>query len=210
MLNKYKSHIETDKSFLRTYKVVSIKDLADACVIEVSDLLIVNPPIIVFGKKAIQHRSVGFFSNESIGYKFSGQIAKAIPLTPNLDILLKFVNDTFESDFNGILINRYDCGSEYIGAHSDDEKNLSNIGVLAISIGEIRNFRIRNKKTKKIIKNIPTIPYEILHMGYRRSRNLINFVDLGGNFQKEFTHEIPVEKRREGIRYSFTFRKHLE
>jgi len=32
---------------------------------------------------------------------------------------------------------------------------------------------------------------------------------MSGNFQKEFTHEIPIEKRVKGERYSFTFRQHL-
>jgi hypothetical protein len=32
---------------------------------------------------------------------------------------------------------------------------------------------------------------------------------MGGDFQKEFTHEVPIEKKvREG-RYSLTFRQHL-
>ena len=53
-----------------------------------------------------------------------------------------------------------------IGKHSDDEKGLSNIGVVAISYGAVRKFRIRDKKTNKIIKDIPTIPYEIFHMKY--------------------------------------------
>jgi alkylated DNA repair dioxygenase AlkB len=35
-------------------------------------------------------------------------------------------------------------------------------------------------------------------------------VHMGGDFQKEFTHEVPIEKKiREG-RYSFTFRQHLQ
>jgi len=33
---------------------------------------------------------------------------------------------------------------------------------------------------------------------------------MGGNFQKEFTHEIPVEKKIKEVRYSLTFRKHYE
>jgi len=33
---------------------------------------------------------------------------------------------------------------------------------------------------------------------------------MGGDFQKEFTHEVPVEKRVKDKRISFTFRKHLK
>jgi alkylated DNA repair dioxygenase AlkB len=105
------------------------------------------------------------------------------------------MNTKFNADFNGILINKYNDGNDYISAHSDDEKNLDIVGVVAISFGAIRTFRIRDKTTKKIITNIKTNPFEIIHMG--------------GNFQKEFIHEIPIEKKVKDCRYSFTFRKHL-
>ena len=36
-----------------------------------------------------------------------------------------------------------------------------------------------------------------------------NMVQMSGNFQKEFTHEIPVEKKIKEERISFTFRRHL-
>ena len=32
---------------------------------------------------------------------------------------------------------------------------------------------------------------------------------MGGEFQKEFTHEIPIERKVKNVRWSFTFRKHL-
>ena len=33
-------------------------------------------------------------------------------------------------------------------------------------------------------------------------------IHMGGDFQKEFTHEIPIESKIKEERYSFTFRKH--
>jgi len=58
--------------------------------------------------------------------------------------------------------------------HSDDERYLGvNIGVLTISNGEKRKFRIRNKST---------IVLADCHMF--------------GSFQKKYTHEIP--KRNDG------------
>ena len=54
---------------------------------------------------------------------------------------------------------------DYIGAHSDDESKLSPVGVVSISYGGVRKFRIRNKQTKKIIKDIPTETNMIIHMG---------------------------------------------
>ena len=37
-----------------------------------------------------------------------------------------------------------------------------------------------------------------------------SMLQMGGDFQKEFTHEIPIEKKVKEPRISFTFRKHTE
>ena len=185
--------IETEKSFLKTYSF-SNRELIKQCILETKDTLEVNPRIMIFGKPAIMHREVGFFSDESIGYYYSRQLSRSKPLTPSLKILLAMVNEYFKSEFNGILINAYKDGCDSIGDHSDDETNLDPAGVVAISYGAIRKFRIREKTTKKIVMDIPTLPNEIIHMG--------------GDFQKEFLHGIPVQKKIKEKRYSLTFRKH--
>ena len=200
--------IETPRSSLKTYKLSTIflenntdidnEKISDnflkECVLEIKDKLLVNLPIKVFNKPGIQHRAIRFLSDTSIGYEYSNKLVRSIPLTPKLKILLEMVNKKFNSEFNGILVNKYKDGEDYIGAHSDNETNLDNVGVLAISYGAIRKFRIRDKKTRKIVKDIPTIPNQIIQMS--------------SNFQKEFLHEIPIEKKVKEERYSFTFRKH--
>jgi alkylated DNA repair dioxygenase AlkB len=187
--------IQTEKSFLKVYPFNNTT-LLEQCVEEIKDKLIVNPPIRIYGKNCIQHRSIGFFSNKSIGYYYSGKLAASQNLTPNIQKLLDLINRKFSTEFNGILVNKYLDGNDYIGKHSDDEANLSDIGVVSISFGAIRKFRIRDKLNNRIVLDIPTNPYEIIHMG--------------GDFQKEFTHEIPIEKKIKDVRYSFTFRKHLK
>ncbi len=185
--------IQTKKSHLTVQKFTDT-DLVKDCITDIANRLLKNPQIVVYGKICHQHRSIGFFSNDSIGYHYSNQLAKSQPLTDNLQELLDQVNELYQADFNGILINKYENGCDYISAHSDDEKDLSNIGVISLSYGATRKFRIRDKMTKKIVKDIPLIEYEI--------------VQMGGDFQKEFTHEIPMEKKITAPRYSFTFRKH--
>jgi len=188
--------IDTGKSFLDVYTMDDYNELMSLCIEEIQDRLIVNPKIKIFGKDAIQHRSVGFFSDTSSGYYFSGQFAASVPLTPNLDVLLEKINTLFNSDFTGILVNKYNDGLDYIGAHSDKTQHLDNShGVVAISYGAVRKFRIRNKITKENVVDVPMLPNNIIHMG--------------GDFQKEFTHEIPIEKKIKEVRYSLTFRKHL-
>jgi len=187
-------YIKTDNSFLGKINV-DIDDLLLSCVEEINGKLDIKPPVKLFGKTMHQQRNVGFFSNSSIGYKFAGQISTSKPLTNSLQLLLEYVNDKFSTDFNGILINEYPDGTHYIGKHSDNEEYLTNAGVVCISFGVSRIFRVRNKENNEIVKDIPTNSNEIWIMG--------------GNFQKEFTHEIPIQKKIKYPRISFTFRKHV-
>lgn len=187
--------IETENAFLGVCSLENM-ELLEKCVDEVSGKLVKNPQIMIFGKEAFQRRSIGFFSNESEGYRYSGQMAESQLLTPNLSELLKYINEIFNANFNGILVNRYENGENYIGAHSDDEKYLDPVGVVCVSWGESRKFRIRDKVTRKIVLDIPVESGKILIMA--------------GDFQKLFLHEIPVEKKKKDPRISFTFRKHTK
>ena len=196
--NEYNKINHQEYTNLRLYNEIGIHEriigLIQKCIEEVKDELLVKPPIQLYGKIVHQQRDIGFFSDKSIGYYYSGQLAKAKPLQKNSAELMKIINDRFGTNYNGILVNKYQDGNNYIGDHSDDEKNLDNGGVISISYGAVRKFRIRDKSTKKIIMDIPTLSNSIIHMG--------------GYFQKEFTHGIPVEKKVKGMRYSLTFRKH--
>jgi alkylated DNA repair dioxygenase AlkB len=186
--------IQTEKSYLTVKEFKESLPLLTSCINEIENSLEIRPEVMLYGKILNQNRDVAFFSNTSIGYKYSGKLMASKPLTPHINTLLNTINELYKSQFNGILVNRYIDGTNYIGAHSDDESGLDASGVVALSYGTTRKFRIRTKCTKKIVQDIPMNSGEIIHMG--------------GEFQKEFTHEIPVEKRVKGIRYSFTFRKH--
>ncbi len=172
-------------------------EMIQECVNEIDDKLLIKPEIIICGKVFHQRRDVGFFSNESIGYKYSNQLMKSQPLTATLTILLNEIKEMFHADFNGILINRYNDGNDYISPHSDDESALDpNTGVVALSYGGERIFRIRRKKNKEIVHE------EITSSG--------KIIQMAGYFQVLYTHEIPIQKECKDIRYSFTFRKHLK
>ena len=94
------------------------------------------------------------------------------------------------------MVNLYVDGNDSIGDHSDDEASLGKEGVISIASGATRKFRIRDKSSRKIVKDIEMEHGMILQMN--------------GDFQKEFTHGIPVEKRIKDSRISFTFRHHKE
>jgi alkylated DNA repair dioxygenase AlkB len=171
------------------------KELLEQCISYVEPQLEERPEIIIYGKKCKQHRNVGFFSDESIGYKYSKKLMESKPLSKDMTDLLTEINKMLGTKFNGILVNKYIDGSDYIGAHSDDETGLDSIGVVAISYGSERIFRIRNKHDKTIVCDELTTHGGIIHMG--------------GNFQTLYTHEIPIQKKIKEPRISFTFRKHI-
>jgi alkylated DNA repair dioxygenase AlkB len=72
-----------------------------------------EPPIVVYGKPAKQHRDV----DESAGYRYSGQMMASLPLSkaPIIQWLLPQINQALGTNFNGVLVNRYRNGEKYIG-----------------------------------------------------------------------------------------------
>ncbi len=188
--------IDCDDGSQLTIRPFNNNDLLKECVDEIDNLLEVKPEIQMFGKICHQQRNIGFFSDVSIGYKYSGQLMKSQQLTENLMEMLDYINELYESDFNSILVNKYIDGNDYIGSHSDDETKLAKAGVVCVSYGASRIFRIRDKETKKIVLDVETDDKTIMHMS--------------GNFQKLFKHEIPIQKKVKEPRWSFTFRRHLE
>ena len=113
--------IETKDSYLKLNNFNN-KELLTKCVADIYNSLNEYPEIKIGKNICNQRRCVGFFSNESIGYSYSNQISVSKPMTNSLLELLKEVNNIFETNFNGILVNKYKSGEDYISKHSDDEK----------------------------------------------------------------------------------------
>jgi len=90
-------------------------------------------------------------------------------------------------NFNQMLVNWYENGNNYIGAHGDDEKELADgTPIISISFGATRKFRIREKTTKNIVHDID------LDDG--------TCVIMGGNMQKTHTHEIVKVNGDKGLK----------
>lgn len=193
--------MDSDFMFVENYADDDLYDYIKGILISeerISDPHLIRRPYIrVYGKDCRQNRDVGFFSNVSVGYKYSNQIMKSQVLTEELESLLNKVNNEYNTEFNGILINHYVDGCDYIGKHRDDERGLdpNNSSVVSISLGAVRKFRIRDNNNK-IVQDVLTSHGSLMMMK--------------NNFQKKYTHEIPIEKKVKGERYSITFRHHKE
>lgn len=156
--------------------------------------LVVRPDVVVYGKPGHEPRNVGFFSDAVDEYVYSRKSHKSKKMTDPLRALLLEVNKAFGAEYNAILVNEYVDGRDNIGPHSDNKEHLDDAqGVVAISVGVGRKFRVRNKKTKEK-RDFVTRDCE--------------FLQMRGKFQEEFTHEIPPELTIKKKRISLTFRKH--
>ncbi len=175
--------IETSSSALNTYELEpAVVALLEQCVRDVDFELDYHPEIKIFGKVCHQQRSVEFYSDTSIGYNYSTTLTPSKEMTPGLCELLDYINSKFDAGFNGILINKYENGEEYIGKHSDDERGLQpSCGVIAMSFGAVRKFRVRNKLTGKIVMDVPTESNKIIQMA--------------GNFQKNLRMKFLLKRR---------------
>ena len=148
--------------------------------------------ITIFGKTHKVPRTQVMYGEHS--YTFSGNTLEPIKEIPDyVEICFDFVRELRPNvNWNGALVNFYEDGTQYIGPHSDDEKELDNNEIWSFSFGETRIFRIRNKKTKKKVIDYQTPDNSVIVMGGRK-------------FQEELTHEIPKQKHK-GRRINVTIR----
>lgn len=154
--------------------------------------LISQPEVIVFGKVRHQRRDVQFFSDDVSSYTYSGKSHQSLKLTPTLCKILSAVNELFHEQYNGILVNRYNNGEDYIGAHHDDEKELGQTGIVTLSLGATRTLRFK-------CPGLSHIDHKLKDGTLFWFSNAIN---------KKYTHEIPKSKLIKSPRLSLTFRNH--
>lgn len=155
----------------------------------------VEPLFKTYGRDAKMHRSMAMFGSD---YKFSKITIPNNPIPKFIKRLLNKVNKKLGTNYNAVLVNVYENGSKYIGAHSDDERELSKDNQVAgISIGATRKLRIKPKEKDNCPEKIPDLDMD----------NGMLFV-MGGDFQTHFTHEIPKQLKVTSMRISYTFREH--
>lgn len=131
-------------------------------------------------------------------YNYTGMVHEALPMPRQIEPFLEYVQNLYSDyKFNQILINWYENGLHYIGAHSDNTKPLvENSPIVSITLGQERLFRIKEKQTKKTIKDI-ILKDKIV-------------ITMGGAFQTYYTHEVPKVSGKKGEqlgkRINITFR----
>jgi alkylated DNA repair dioxygenase AlkB len=101
-------------------------------------------------------RLTAWYGQPGLTYTYSGKAMSPLPWTTSLlriktDIEKELsINHLIVTDFTSVLINKYRDGKDYLGWHSDNEKELGNEPVIAsISLGGARTFQFRLKDDHK-------------------------------------------------------------
>jgi alkylated DNA repair dioxygenase AlkB len=146
--------------------------------------------VIVFGKEYDVPRTQQSYNRD---YSFSGLTHKATPLPSNyLTKLKEWVSTQNTYNYEQVLINWYLNGEEYIGPHSDDEKELvAGAPIYSFSFGATRDFVIKSKKT--------TERY-VIPMDHG------SVIIMCGAMQKYYKHSVPKRLKVKEPRINVTVR----
>ena len=143
-----------------------------------------------------------FHKNFGVKYDFSNMNVEFSEEIPEiLGIFLKYVNnienkrsETEFEEYNGILVNWYPEGNDYIGYHSDDEKGLDG-NIWTISLGGTRKFKLQSKnRTDKDDYSFDVKNGDIIVM-------------CDSDTQKFYKHSITKTKKKVEPRISITIRR---
>jgi alkylated DNA repair dioxygenase AlkB len=152
---------------------------------------------MVFGKERVVNRKMAYFGTASYRYSGSSKPGEGWP-----DWLLPAklaVEKRLGVSFNYALMNHYKDGKDYIGYHSDDERDLVENGVIAaLSLGANRDFFLKRKPEKSEKKTFEKPIAINLASG--------SLLTMEGNTQKKYKHSIPIRKKCKSPRISITFR----
>ncbi|TAG53441.1 MAG: alpha-ketoglutarate-dependent dioxygenase AlkB [Cytophagales bacterium] len=151
-----------------------------------------NDEILMFGKKIITSRKVAWYGDEDLSYTYSKVTKTPNSWTPVLMEIKEIVEKKTNETYNSCLLNLYHNGSEGMGWHSDNERELKpNGAICSVSFGENRVFSFKNNVTKETV----SIDLE--------SGSLLL---MKGETQSYWKHQLPKSKKYNYPRINLTFR----
>jgi alkylated DNA repair dioxygenase AlkB len=147
---------------------------------------------LMYGKKIITKRKVAWYGSKAFDYNYSQKTRKAELWTKELMQLKQLIETESKDVFNSCLLNLYPEGSDGMGWHSDDEKELRPLATIAsLSLGSDRKFSFKHRLTK-----------ETVSLTLQNGSLLL----MKGATQKHWLHQLPKTKKTIGPRINLTFR----
>jgi alkylated DNA repair dioxygenase AlkB len=172
------------------YQTVDASDLFNTLL---NNLAWQEEKIFLYGRWVKVPRLMCWYGNKGANYQYSGVIHHPLPWsTPLLEIKQK-IQASHKHSFNTVMGNLYRNGSDSMGCHADDEKELGkNPTIASLSLGEERLLRFRHSKYKEIIDVI---------LGHG------DLLFMSGVIQHHWKHELPKTKKNKLERINLTFRQ---
>ena len=150
--------------------------------------------IKLFGKTHPTPRLTAWHGDTHCVYKYSGVVNQPFPWTPSLLIIKTRIESLSNgTTFNCVLLNFYRDGSDKMGWHSDDEKELGpNPSIASVSFGATRRFDFKHKTEA--------------HNKFSIQLESGSLLLMQGDMQHHWLHQIPAQKRIQEPRINLTFR----
>ena len=149
--------------------------------------------LLMYGKEITTKRKVAFYAEDSIAYTYSNSTKVGLPFTPLLNDIRSMVAKITKSDYNACLLNLYHDGSESMGWHTDNEKEIiPHSSIASLSLGAERKFSFKHKNTKETLSLI-------LENG--------SLLEMAGVVQEHWLHSLPKTKKTNLPRINLTFRQ---
>jgi alkylated DNA repair dioxygenase AlkB len=179
--------VEYYSSFLCRYE-------ADTCFHRLLETIVwQSRSIKMFGKSIPIPRLTAWYADPGAIYRYSGLTEVPAAWTPELDEMRRNVAAHCEVGFNSVLANLYRDGSDSMGWHSDDERELGPEPIIAsISFGEERRFEFRSRDARRDKLSI------LLEHG--------SLLVMKGETQANWMHRLPKSRHVTEPRINLTFR----
>jgi alkylated DNA repair dioxygenase AlkB len=148
---------------------------------------------IVAGRQFTLPRLQTWYADTGIRYSYSNNLLETRSWSPLLLEIRAKVEAFLNFSFNSVLVNLYRNGEDYVGWHCDNEPELGEQPFIAsLTFGAERVFEFRHKKS--------------LQQGQLLLRSGTLLI-MQPNFQHDWLHSVPLDKRLQAGRINLTFRK---
>ena len=150
--------------------------------------------IRLFGRAIDSPRLSAWIGDRGATYRYSGATFAPQPWSAALLPLRDRASAAAGVAFNSVLANRYRDGRDYMGWHSDDERDLGPAPVIAsVSLGATRRFRLKHRVQPQHALALDLTPGSLLLMR--------------GTTQVNHKHALPKSAKVQGERINLTFRR---